>query len=181
MRVVRMIGLLFASFLMVACSTNTTATTDASSNATQAFRITNRIANQIPERHLNLVNEARLFQGLPALTYSPELEQAALVHAQNIQVQQRAWHFGTDGSNPIERAQRAGFTGALVGENLSETYENDTVTLQAWLADPNSRSIILDPNARTLAIAWFQEPNAKIWWVQMIGQEPQLIETASDF
>jgi len=34
---------------------------------------------------------------------------------------------------------------------------------------PLSASIILDPKATTMGIAWHQDSNGKIWWVQLIG------------
>ena len=51
-------------------------------------------------------------------------------------------------------------------------FEDDVVTLDAWLRDSNSRAIILNPNARAIGFAWVQEENLKIWWVQTVGGLP---------
>ena len=55
------------------------------------------------------------------------------------------------------------------GENISETYENEVETLAAWMAQTDTRSVIMDPAARDLGIAWYQEPNGKIWWTLLTG------------
>jgi uncharacterized protein YkwD len=52
-------------------------------------------------------------------------------------VQNRPWHFGSDGSSPLDRARRAGYTGTLLGELISETFESEVETLAAW---PRSRA-----------------------------------------
>ena len=85
-------------------------------------------------------------------------------------VQNRPWHFGSDGSSPIERASRAGYRGRLLGENISETFETELETLSAWMETPETREVILDSRARDMGFSWFQEPNGKIWWTLLIGQ-----------
>ncbi len=42
--------------------------------------------------------------------------------------------------------------------------------LANWLDFADTRAVILDPTARGLGLGWYQEPNGKIWWVQLLGQ-----------
>ena len=56
-----------------------------------------------------------------------------------------------------------------MGENISETYETETETLAAWMEDPTTRVVILDPRARAMGFDWFQEPNGKLWWTLVTG------------
>ncbi|MEM6728805.1 MAG: CAP domain-containing protein, partial [Pseudomonadota bacterium] len=90
-------------------------------------------------------------------------------HARDMAVQNRPWHFGSDGSSPIDRVRRVGYAGQLVGETISETYETELETLGAWMQNPDTRGVILDPRARDLGFAWFQEQNGKIWWTMVLG------------
>ena len=62
-----------------------------------------------------------------------------------------------------------GYPGTLLGENISETYETELETLAAWMERPDTRNVILDPNAINLGFAWHQEPNGKIWWTLVTG------------
>ena len=138
-------------------------------NIVVPYKISKRAAKRLPEKHLDEVNELRTAQGLSPLVLSPELTAAAQAHAVDMVAQQRAWHFGRDGSSPLDRIPRFGYTGLPIGENISETHEDHEVTLAAWMRGDNTRSIIMDPEATSIGFAWVQEPNLKIWWVQVIG------------
>ena len=74
-----------------------------------------------------------------------------------------------DGSSPLERVRRQGYSGQLVGENISESYENDIQTLNAWMQTRDTRDVIMDPTATSLGFAWYQEPSGKIWWTLISG------------
>jgi uncharacterized protein YkwD len=67
-----------------------------------------------------------------------------------------------------------------VGETISETYETELETLAAWMEEPGTRTVIMDPTATDLGFAWLQEANGKIWWVMVLGAEtaPALIAEA---
>ncbi|MEM1272296.1 MAG: CAP domain-containing protein [Pseudomonadota bacterium] len=120
-------------------------------------------------RVLDSVNALRQAAGAPALSFSAQLNAAAATHARDMSLQNRPWHFGSDGSSPIDRARRAGYAGTVLGENISETYETEVETLTAWMAAPATRDVITDPAARDLGFAWFQEPTGKIWWTLVTG------------
>lgn len=83
------------------------------------FKIGKGDEAKIQFRMLDAVNELRSAKGLGDLTLSAELIAAAKTHAFDIARQNRPWHFGSDGSSPIDRAVRAGYSGELLGENLS--------------------------------------------------------------
>ena len=124
-------------------------------------------------RHLDAINALRTSRGLNPLAFSQALNSAALTHARDMALQQRAWHFGSDRSNPQSRATRAGFGGRVLGENISESFDGDIATLQNWLSAPDGGKLILNPNATALGFGWFQEPTGKIWWVELIGSPGQ--------
>lgn len=152
------------AFLLAACTT-----TPADPNARQVFRISARDVSDIQFRHLDAVNAVRQERGLQPVQMSSELTAAAKTHANDIARQNRPWHFGSDGSNPIERVARTGYAGRMLAENISESFESDTETLEAWLRDPVTRQGILHPDARFVGLSWSQESNGKIWWVQVLG------------
>ena len=58
----------------------------------------------------------------------------------------------------------------MIGENISETYETELQTLAAWMENPETREVMLDPRARDLGFAWYQESSGKIWWTLITGQ-----------
>ncbi len=135
----------------------------------QLYRIAPGDTAEITFRLLDGVNSLRSAAGRSSLQMNAQLNAAAATHARDMSAQNRPWHFGSDGSSPPERARRVGYTGRLLGENISETYETELETLAAWMQQPDTRDVILDPNARTLGFSWFQEPAGKIWWTLVTG------------
>ncbi len=121
------------------------------------------------KRQERVINALRAGAGQSPLELDSKLNAAAATHARDMSVQNRPWHFGSDGSSPLDRVARAGYTGKLVGENISETYENETATLAAWMELPQTRDVILDADARKLGFSWFQEDTGKIWWTLITG------------
>ncbi|MCZ8334270.1 MAG: CAP domain-containing protein [Rhodobacteraceae bacterium] len=126
-------------------------------------------AGTIEFRMLDAVNALRQARGMGQVTLNAQLNAAAATHARDMSVQNRPWHFGSDGSSPLTRVQRVGYTGKLLGELISETYETELETLATWMESPDMRNVILDPAATDLGFAWFQEPNGKIWWTLVTG------------
>lgn len=133
------------------------------------YRISAADENRVSFRMLDAVNALRAAQGAQPLEFNAELNAAAATHARDMSVQNRPWHFGSDGSSPLERVARVGYSGALLGETISETYETELQTLSAWMAQPDTRAVILDARATDLGFAWFQEENGKIWWTLVTG------------
>ncbi|MCX7565921.1 CAP domain-containing protein [Sulfitobacter sp. F26169L] len=134
-----------------------------------AYKISHREAEKIPFRMLDSVNTLRSASALTPLTLNAQLTAAAATHSRDMQVQNRPWHFGSDGSSPVDRVQRVGYAGTLVGEVISETYESELETLGAWMSQPDTRRIIMSPDARQMGFSWFQEDNGKIWWTLVLG------------
>ena len=134
-----------------------------------AYRITGREEAEIPGRVLGQINALRANVGAAPMVENPMLDAAAKAHARDMAAQNRAWHFGSDGSSPLDRVRRQGYAGKLIGENISETYENEITTLNAWMQNRDTRDIIMDPRATELGMGWYQEPSGKIWWVMVTG------------
>lgn len=133
------------------------------------YRISPNDTGQIQFRMMDSVNVLRAAAGAPAVSMNAQLNAAAATHARDMSVQNRPWHFGSDGSSPIERAIRVGYPGLLIGETISETFETELETLSAWMAQPDTRTVILDPRATDFGFAWFQEDTGKIWWTMVLG------------
>jgi uncharacterized protein YkwD len=135
----------------------------------RVYKIKPGDTDAIQFRVLDSVNALRAAQSLQPVTFDASLNAAAATHSRDMSVQNRPWHFGSDGSSPLVRVQRSGFTGRLVGELISETYETELETLSAWMAQPDTRGVIMDPSARYVGFAWYQEPAGKIWWTMVTG------------
>lgn len=135
----------------------------------QVYKIREGDVGRIQLRQIDAVNAIRQSRGLVPVQMSAELNAAAATHSRDMSVQNRPWHFGSDGSSPIQRAQRVGYPGTVLGELISETYETELETLAAWMEDPDTRAIVLNPKARYFGFSLFQEKNGKIWWTMLMG------------
>lgn len=137
-----------------------------------------RIAeSDVPRIQLRLrdgLNTVRRQQGLAPVEFNIQLTSAAATHARDIAIQGRPWHFGSDGSSPVDRVQRVGYGGVFLGETLSETFETELETLTAWLEQRDTRAILLEPRVTEIGFAWHQEANGKLWWVLTTGTTPDL-------
>lgn len=135
----------------------------------QVYRITARDTTKIQFRMLDSVNALRQAAGAGAVQMNARLNAAAKTHALDMSRQNRPWHFGSDGSSPLDRVARSGYTKTMRGENISETFESELQTLAAWMEEAGTRDVVLDPNAVDFGFAWHQEPNGKIWWTMLLG------------
>jgi len=138
--------------------------------APQVYPIRSKDASTITYRVVDGVNQLRGARNLTPLTLESSLTAAAATHSRDMAVQNRPWHFGSDGSSPLVRVQRAGYTGGLLGELISETFETELVTLSTWMDEADTRDVIMDPRAGEIGFAWFQEPSGKIWWTMLTGR-----------
>ncbi|MFX0542359.1 CAP domain-containing protein [Roseovarius sp. S4756] len=135
----------------------------------KVYRIGFGDTSAIQYRMLDSINALRSAAGRQPVQLNAQLNAAAATHSRDMSVQNRPWHFGSDGSSPIERVERVGFTGGLVGEAISETYETELETLAAWMEEPGTRSVILSPKANNMGFSWLQESGGKIWWTLVMG------------
>ena len=145
-------------------------TTEFSNSNSKTFWISESRSKKLHGKMTDEVNLLRAENGLNAISLNESLNLAAVAHSQDMYDQNRAWHFGSDGSSPLERIARFGFIGELTGENISETYENDELTLKAWMDQENTRSIILDKDAKYMGLGWYQAQDGKIWWTQIFAE-----------
>lgn len=169
---IRLISILIAlTVVLSACAPSSSGTRLGSDGKPlpQLYRINDRDTDKIQFRILDSVNALRSASGQLPVEFDARLNAAAETHSRDMSLQNRPWHFGSDGSSPIDRVQRAGFNGTLVGENISETYETEFETLAAWMDKPDTRRVILSPDADRIGFAWYQESSGKIWWTMIMG------------
>ncbi len=184
LKMMRRVLLLLAMAVSVAACAPTSDTSTQGSDGRplpKLYKIRNGDTAKLQFRMLDSVNALRSAQGAQPVELNPQLNAAAATHSRDMSLQNRPWHFGSDGSSPIDRLARVGYTGTLVGENISESYETELETLAAWMEQPDTRRTILSRDARHLGFAWFQEPNGKIWWTMVMGNPDNspLIPTAN--
>ena len=166
----------FALGALAACSGGTSARIGPDGlPLPQVYKISPSDTGDIQFRMLDSVNALRQAAGVPPVELDGQLTAAAATHSRDMSIQNRPWLFGSDGSSPLDRALRAGFQGQIIGENISESYETELETLAAWINQADTRNVILDPKARRMGFAWFQEPAGKLWWTLSMGSNQSMV------
>lgn len=131
-----------------------------------------------------LLNAYRAERGLNPLVADARLKEAASAHVRDLAAHNRLSHQGSDGSDHIRRAERAGY-GRYVAENVAAGQKNPAEVMQAWLGSRGHRSNLeLDP-ASHFGFAHAVAPDTKYknFWVLVVGrqlpEEPVSEDTAS--
>jgi len=168
MKSVKML-LLLGAMTLAACQPTEPALGPDGKPLPQVYKITSKEAEIIPVRVQESMNSLRAVRGTAPVALNPQLNAAAQAHAQDMAQQNRAWHWGSDGSSMLDRGRRAGYPGHVIGENISETYETEIETLSAWMSVVDTRDVILNPAATQMGFGWYQEPSGKIWWTMVTG------------
>jgi len=159
-----------AMFALAACEPTTPVTVGTDGKPLpRAYRIGAGDTSKLQFRMLDSVNALRQAAGVAPVQLDNKLTAAAKTHSKDMSNQNRPWHFGSDGSSPIDRVRRVGYEGQMLGENISETYETELETLAAWMEQPSTRAVILAPTATKMGFAWHQEARGKIWWTMVMG------------
>ena len=161
---IRLISALLGLLFIAACDTP-----PPGADGQRIYWISRSETATVQFRMLDSINALRAAVRAGPVQLNSELTAAAATHARDMSIQNRPWHFGSDGSSPIDRAVRAGYQGLFLGETISETYETELETLAAWMDRPDTRAVILDDRATNIGISWYQEKSGKLWWVLTIG------------
>ena len=116
---------------------------------------------------LELVNNARAQEGLPALTLKSELTAAARAHSTDMACYGIRDHTGSDGSNWYQRIAAQGYTPGYAGENIyygHPDYGADvTGTFTWWMGSTVHRNNILSSKATQIGIGHVYETSGDGW------------------
>ncbi|MFV2088564.1 CAP domain-containing protein [Micromonospora sp. LOL_021] len=119
---------------------------------------------------LALVNAARDDNGCGAVTINDQLAEAARLHSEDQATNNDMSHEGSDGSDPWERARRAGYEQAI-GENVAAGYPTAEAVMEGWMNSPGHRANILNCDAVAMGVGTATSSNGTLYWTQMFGSE----------
>ena len=116
---------------------------------------------------LTLVNQERAKNGLSALAWGTTCENAANVRAREIMTSYS--HTRPDGS-AFNTACPVPATGGKAGENLNagNAAVSPETVVASWMASPDHRANILDPDFKYVSVGFIFDPNSsyKTYWSQ---------------
>jgi uncharacterized protein YkwD len=120
---------------------------------------------------VDLINELRQAKGVPPLSVSAELTQAAQMQAANLARTGMLTHIGPDGSTPIDRVRRAGYKPRLAAENIAGGQATAIDVVRSWRESENHLRNLLLPDATQVGIAQINDPRSPLrtYWALVIG------------
>jgi uncharacterized protein YkwD len=102
---------------------------------------------------------------------SRALDDAAADHARDMARRKYFEHRGSDGSQPKDRALRAGYRPRLTGENIAYGPESAEEVVAGWLASPGHCANIMDARFRHIGVGLaLGRKRGQIYWVQNFGE-----------
>jgi Cysteine-rich secretory protein family len=117
-------------------------------------------------------NAARTTNGLPALTESPLLDAAAQEKANDMVANNYFAHTSPSGISPWYWFTNVGYSFEDAGENLAVNFADSLDVTNAWLASPDHRANILDPQFTQIGMATAQgtyDGSPAIYVVELFG------------
>lgn len=104
-------------------------------------------------RMVQLTNEARTQAGLPELTVSSKLSQAAKLKGQDMLKNQYFAHISPSGVTPWFWMKKTGYSYEVAGENLAIDFLDAEDIVSAWLASPTHKANLLHKDYTETGIA----------------------------
>lgn len=120
-----------------------------------------------PDAIISITNTKRAENGLPALTYNPQLASAASSKASNMFSENYWAHNAPSGKTPWTFISGAGYRYLYAGENLARDFSDAGSVVDAWMNSPSHRSNLLDKN--------FTEIGVSVNWGSLTGREGTLV------
>jgi uncharacterized protein YkwD len=99
-----------------------------------------------------LINLARIDAGVAELAWSLELEEAAMLHAQDMGDHDFVSHTGSDGSDLVTRMERAGYDPAWRGEIIAQVMGGPEEALAWWWDSQLHRETMLGEAYRDFGV-----------------------------
>lgn len=124
--------------------------------------------NAFEAQVLALINRERARYGLRPVRYEGRLDSAAEKHARHMSLAGKMAHDGIGDGDPGERIRAEGFRNAW-GENVATGQTSPAQVVREWMASPEHRRNILDPNYSKMGVSYVTAANGRSYWAQAFG------------
>jgi uncharacterized protein YkwD len=134
-----------------------------------------RPAGATESRIFDLINAERWHQGLPVLTYNPQLDRMAKIQAQNMAHFQKMAHVLPESDLPTltSRAQYVGYSFGRLAENVALGYPSAETVVEGWVTSKGHRANILNRDVGETGIAIARSSAGGLYYCQVFGRQLQ--------
>jgi uncharacterized protein YkwD len=120
---------------------------------------------------LAAVNAFRAENGLRPLVLDARLSRAAAMQSEAQAGRSWIGHYGSDGSTPKDRAERAGYHAKIASENVASGQKSFSDVLRFWKESSGHRSNLLRPNVTAAGVAMAKNKSGRAYWTLVVGAE----------
>jgi uncharacterized protein YkwD len=113
------------------------------------------------------------FAPAPPVSWNPQLGEAALAHSRDMAARRYFSHRARDGSQPADRAARAGYSWQRVGENIAFGQSSPDEAVAGWLDSPGHCANIMNPSFTEMGAAYgiaAEKRSGIVYWTQVFGR-----------
>jgi uncharacterized protein YkwD len=118
---------------------------------------------------ISLTNKHRVAAGCPALGTNKTLVYAARLHSKDMATYNYFSHTGRDGSTFVQRAARAGYSGASA-ENIAWGYRGAEAVVSGWMNSAGHRQNILTCSHKVVGVGVAKKADGTPYYTQMFGR-----------
>jgi uncharacterized protein YkwD len=113
------------------------------------------------------------FAAAAPLAWNATLGSVAQDHSRDMANKNYLDHKDRDGRTPGDRAELAGYSGQLVGENIAAGQDTVRKVVDGWIASPGHCANLMNPQYKELGAAYATDPksDAGIYWTAMFGAQ----------
>lgn len=115
---------------------------------------------------LNLVNQERKKQGIPALTLSSKLTSVANLKSKDMAVNKYFDHNSPTYGSPFQMMQQFGIKYSYAGENIAAGQRTAQEVMNSWMNSSGHRANILNKNYTQLGVGFYAGGQYDTYWTQ---------------
>ena len=124
-----------------------------------------------PQAALAAINAFRAENGLKPLALDARLSRAAAMQSEAQAGRSRIGHYGSDGSTPMRRAERAGYHAKIASENVASGQKSFSEALRVWKQSSGHRTNLLRPNVSEVGVAMAKNKSGRAYRTLVLGAE----------
>jgi len=124
-----------------------------------------------PEKALAGINAFRTKNGRRPVVLDARLSQAAAVQSKDQAGRSSIGHYGSDGSKPMQRAERAGFHAKIASENVAAGQKSFSDAMRSWEESSGHRENLLRPEVTAIGVAMAKNEDGRAYRTLVLGAE----------
>jgi len=133
-------------------------------------------ASNPAQQLMEVINEVRAREGTRPVWPNVLLARAAQTHARALSAGDASGHFGSDGSDPLQRITASGYYPRAFGENTATGATDPRLVVEAWLRSPAHRQVLMDPSVDEVGFGGVLDTDPPVW-VADFGSGRETTET----